>query len=566
MAFTRSWVRFPPPPYFNAMSDNNSSKSDLFSGELDPDIAELMGIEDKPATEVPDFEELFEDSSSGTPAEAHVSDISKDRFHPVSRLEQDPAPYFQDRDYYKKALAGEGEVSQRVHTLLTKFLNTQDPKERSVFRGKLISAYWNLVESIGRKVCSSPPQPKVLLLRYGVLLPTLLSKEQRSMISRIVYSNTTGEPVHYVDEWLTMVARGTVGNSATDETKAVSRRKEQKVNTKLDRVKGQRDFQLSVLTRKFGEQERMENQLKELSRLVADHASRQDLPGVKEVYTPQQRQYLSSIANLVKDLQRLDTELSNTFEHFQENEAEFRKLSESAGDVESYQVNNDALQTELATVRQMAKMCVGRQGNHFPIAMKQYFRDSIRDICTRENIIMQMAAVESLDPGLFLRTFKQQTNRIVPHVLVIPSYGERGICWEPFEKYNRATSRGRIAVPLFPKDNKTAIIAALGDLRWQVAKEKAQHYWMEEGLTGRYYQWFSDRRLRGDVREYFINDYILWITKESEGTQKLDREVRGILWRYCPFPQELRDSLKNRGFVYNELYKRDINRSMSDGY
>ena len=89
---------------------------------------------------------------------------------------------------------------------------------------------------------------------------------------------------------------------------------------------------------------------------------------------------------------------------------------------------------------------------------------------------------------------------------------------------------------------------------------------MEEGLTGRYYQWFSDRRLRGDVREYFINDYILWITKESEGTQKLDREVRGILWRYCPFPQELRDSLKNRGYVYNELYKRDINRSMSDGY
>ncbi|WP_319559524.1 hypothetical protein [Marispirochaeta sp.] len=549
------------------MSDNNGSKSDLFSGELDPDIAELMGIDEKPSAPAPDFQELFNEAPATTASAPDVSDISREHFHAVSRFEQDPVPYFQDKDYYKKALSGEGDVSQRVHSLLSKFLNTEDPKERSVYRGKLISAYWNLVENIGKKICSGLPQPKVLTLRYGALLPTLLSKEQRSMISRIVFDNNTGEPVHYVDEWLNMVARGAVGTSATDETKTITRRKEQKVNTKLDRVKGQRDFQLSVLARKFSDQEKLENQLKDLARLIADHGIRSDLPGgLRDIYTPQQRQYLSTIGTLVKDLQRLDHELVKTFEHFEENEAEFRKLSENAEGMESYQVNNDALQTELSTVRQMAKMCVGRQGNHFPIAMKQYFRDNIRDICTRENIIMQMAAVENLDPVIFLRTFKQQTNRIVPHVLIIPSYGERGICWEPFEKYNRATSRGRIAVPLFPKEHKTAIIAALGDLRWQVAKEKAQHYWMEEGLTGRYYQWFSDRRLRGDVREYFINDYILWLTKESEGTQKLDREVRGIMWRYCPFPQELRESLKNRGYVYNELYKRDINRSMSDGY
>jgi len=104
-----------------------------------------------------------------------------------------------------------------------------------------------------------------------------------------------------------------------------------------------------------------------------------------------------------------------------------------------------------------------------------------------------MAAVEAVDPGVFERTFKRQTNRIVPHVIIIACYGESGICWEPFERYNRATSRGRIAVPLFPKDLKNAVISALGDLRWQVAKEKAQHYWMEEGLTGNYYQWFEEK-------------------------------------------------------------------------
>ena len=119
---------------------------------------------------------------------------------------------------------------------------------------------------------------------------------------------------------------------------------------------------------------------------------------------------------------------------------------------------------------------------------------------------------------------------------------------------------------MFPKDLKSAVIAALGDLRWQVAKERAQHYWMEEGLTGHYYQWFNEKRGRGDVRESFIQDYVLWITKESEGTQKLDRDVRGIFWRDIPFRQEIKENLKNRGFVYGELYKKDKNREMSDGY
>jgi hypothetical protein len=193
-------------------------------------------------------------------------------------------------------------------------------------------------------------------------------------------------------------------------------------------------------------------------------------------------------------------------------------------------------------------------------------KPNIQEIATRENVINEMAQVESLDPGLFLRTHKGQTSRIVPNVLLLASYGETGVCWEPFEKFNRSTSRGRIALPLFSKSPRIAVLTAMADLRWQVAKEKAQYYWMEEGITGKYYQWFTERKLRGDVREYFIRDYVLWITKESQGTQKLDREVRGIFWRLMPFPQEIKDNLKNRGFVYGELYKKDQNIARSDGY
>jgi hypothetical protein len=106
----------------------------------------------------------------------------------------------------------------------------------------------------------------------------------------------------------------------------------------------------------------------------------------------------------------------------------------------------------------------------------------------------------------------------------------------------------------------------VADLRWQVAKERASFYWMEEGLTGNYFQWFQAQKLKGDVKTYFIQDYIMWITKESDGTQKLDKDVRGTFWRYMPFTQTVKERLKDRNLIYQELYQRDKNRTMSDGY
>ena len=122
--------------------------------------------------------------------------------------------------------------------------------------------------------------------------------------------------------------------------------------------------------------------------------------------------------------------------------------------------------------------------------MKNYLRSNINDIATRENVLHELSQIEHLDPGLFHRSFKGQTNRIVPYVILAPCYGDVGVCWEPFSRHNRASSRGRVAIPLYPKKVNEAVISAVADLRWQVAKEKAQHHWMEEGLTGRYYQWF----------------------------------------------------------------------------
>ncbi len=537
--------------------------NDVFSGEIDPEIAALMDI-DEVEELTPDFEDLFNDGTV-TKQEVEKVDLSREAFSAPSKFSEDRSnPVFSSKEYYKAVLSGEGEPSKRVHSLLSQFLNASDPKDKSMYRAKLIAAAWNLSSSIASKF-STMSEPKKFFLRYGFLLPTLVSREQRELIGKIVTVNNTGEPLYYFDEWLGKVASGQISSSSVDEVKQAGNNQGAKIQAQIDKIRGTSEFHLGEIKNKSREIENAEEELKEKLKIISSHQIYDD--GLSAAYDAGQKGALSEIMNVCRFLSNKDKELSSSFLSYENTKKQLSELQDKASqEGVSTTLNSKTLENEFNTVRQMIKMVTGKQGNHIPFLMKQYFRSNIRDIGTRENIIMEFAAVEAIDEGIFKRTFKRQTNRIVPYIILVPGYGERGICWEPFEKFNRATSRGRIAVPIFPKDLKIAVISAAADLRWQVAKEKAQHYWMEEGLTGRYYQWFTDKKLRGDVREYFIQDYILWITKESEGTQKLDKDVRGIFWRNIPFRQELRDRLRKRGFVYNELYKKDINRSLSDGY
>ncbi len=540
----------------------------MFQGDIDPEIADLVGIEDEPQkNDIPDFGTLFGEEGEGVESEGlEEVDLTRTSFDPVGKIEEEPKPYFTDKQFYQKALAGEGEPAKRLHAILSQFLTAQDPQERSMHRQKIIPAYWALLASYAAKLHSPLPLPKLVTMRFGALLPTVITREQRDMLSRVIGENGTGEPIHYIDEWLAAVAFGRVNSSAQDETKNSRRNEQQKVNSALEKLRGRYQADLNLLKTRLMEMEALEAVIKDQADALTRHDLLYQFDNMKAPLNPVQRQAISEINESLRKLGNVDREVSRQYSELESVRKQLDDLAEKSPDGGQVLVDNKVVVEELNTIRQMAKLCVGRQGNHFPILMKQYFRPNIREIATRENVINVLSEVERFDPGLFLRTFKQQTNRIVPYVVLVPCFGDRGICWEPFERFNRSTSRGRLAIPMYPKELRSAIIAAAADLRWQVAKEKAQHYWMEEGLTGWYYQWFTEKRSKGDVREAFISDYILWITKETEGTQKLDREVRSIFWRYLPFPQDIKDALKNRGFVYAELCKKDMNRSLSDGY
>lgn len=323
----------------------------------------------------------------------------------------------------------------------------------------------------------------------------------------------------------------------------------------------------SIVNSKESERNTLEYEITDRITSLTTHEEIIGLEPHRAPYTDIQKKLFAEITQRFHALQKIDRELMNCLDELQEAKEIEQSLNDKTGQfVEEVSVGTEDILTEMTTIRQMAKMTCGRQGNQFPIFTREFFHCFDKSTGFRENVLRELAWIESIDPQCFCRVHKNVMHRIVPYVLLVPTYGDNGFCWEPFDRMNRVTSRGRIVIPMYPRDLKIACLTAVADLRWQVAKEKASYDWMTDGLTGHYYQYIEEHKMKGDVKQFFIEDYILWITKESLGTQKLEKEVRGIFWRYLPFPQELKDTLKTRSLVYQELYQRDINRSMSDGY
>ena len=561
--------------------------------ELDPEIAALLAntqetvsIED--IESLPDSETTFDKSllsknegiTSSTPItnSLHNVDLSKKGFDKIEKFLNDSSSgVYDDTKYYKTALTGENASAQRVHQILSKYLTTQDAKDRAVYRQQIVTCFWELLRGMAPKMADlNLPMPKRMLMRFGILLPSLFKPEHKEFFSRVIFENPKNEPILYVDEWFKEIASGRMKNSMTDEKKQSTKNltgaeAASAEQTRLMQLQSKNSGKLqsseNILNIKENERSMIELELRNRIESLFVHTPVIGLEPHTSSLSESQRRMFSEITDLLHRLSKNDKELSKAQEEFKEAKGVYTSVQNKLADGPAITaVDTSAINTEFDTIRQMAKMTVGRRGNQFPIFTREFYHCTERGTGTRENVIDILTWIESLDPGVFCRVHKNVPNRIVPYVLLVPTYGDRGFCWEPFDRYNRVTSRGRIVVPMYPRDLRIAVLAAVADLRWQVAKEKASYYWMEEGLTGQYYQHYEQMKLKGDLKEYFIEDYILWMTKESTGVQRLEKDVRGIFWRNMPFPKELKEDLRKRSLVYDELCKKDANREMSDGY
>jgi hypothetical protein len=488
-------------------------------------------------------------------------------FAPVKKhFEETGHKAFDDPAYYKTALGSGGPLAQRLHTVLQKLLQSKDVKDRTQYRIQIIPVFWEFFGTVATESVFSLPDPKKFLLRFALLHPGLLLPEHRKLFSTIIKDKNTSEPVYYLDEWFAGVGRGEVHPSSTDEVQVARGNTDAHLKELQEKARGRLEAAQGMVRVKNKEKIDAENVLKSRIDTLTMHTAARAFPEVFERYSDEQRKIFAEIQDCAKNLIRSDREVESLLREIDSVQTDLGTLSvklAESGPAKAA-VDTDAVNTEFQTIRQMCKMTVGRQGNAFPILTSEYYHCLPNGIGTRENTISVLSWIESIDAEAYMRVYRRQTERIVPYVILLPTYGDFGFCWEPFERTNKATSRGRIAVPMYPKNLTVAMLKAVADLRWQVAKEQASYYWMEEGLTGNYYQWFVKQKLKGDIKGYFIQDYLLWMTKESEGIQKLDKELRGIFWRYMPFARPVKEKLKDRNLIYQELYQRDLNRGVAD--
>ncbi|HPC70996.1 MAG TPA: hypothetical protein PLB48_04240, partial [Treponema sp.] len=102
--------------------------SDMFQGEIDPELASLLGVSSnkgESSTSKPNYSELFGTEDIEAPDQIEV-DLTQNSFPEITKpYASIPLTTFSDQEYYKKALSGEGDIAQRVHTILQKFLTTK---------------------------------------------------------------------------------------------------------------------------------------------------------------------------------------------------------------------------------------------------------------------------------------------------------------------------------------------------------------------------------------------------------------------------------------------------------
>ena len=316
--------------------------------ELDPEIAALLANAATKANTVSKNDSVGASSSfrsSKTNVEnstapkkqrsIHEVDLSQKGFDPLPKLLNDtPSDVFNDTKYYKVALTGENQSAQRVHQLLSKYLTCQDPKDRAVFRQQIVTAYWELLRGmVGKMSDPNVPKPKKMMVRFGVILPSLFKQETKDFFLKIIEDNIEGEPILYTDEWFREIASGRMANSATDEkrqVKTANMTAEQAATAEQSRLmqlqsknSGKLQSAENLLGIKENERNMLEIELKNHIDDLCEHSGIMGLEPHKDCYSEGQRKIFPMITDLLHRLSKNDKELQKALDDYRESKATY---------------------------------------------------------------------------------------------------------------------------------------------------------------------------------------------------------------------------------------------------
>ncbi len=450
----------------------------MSSGQMDQELSDLLGdVEQDIASQKPEGGTAVATAPPPPKKDAQAQEAQQGPPPPLDS----PSPIAKkklniniNKDFFKKVLeGGEKEYTDRMADQLDKAMNAPVREDRTLFRQKLIATHWNFLASITHLINAKMPLEKKLCVRYGIVDITLLRPEHIDVIKSIPIDTKYEEwPFYYMDEWLQEVAAGQIKASMVDETKqpiASSSAMQEKLDRRIDT----KNASLTLFKNKSADREIIEKSFASSVNAMITHSPLPQYDNIMDIYTQEQRNIMSKFTEDLRKLKTMDNVLLSYLRELKSVDTDIENIKDKMGDGGMAEYDDGIINNECNSLRQMIKMCAGPRGNHFPLLIKDYCPPTLEYFNTKENVIKLIQEIEQKDAKVFYREFKGQSNRIVPYMILVPGYGEHGVCWEPFDIRQRATSRGRLAIPLYPRTPKYSLLTTVEDLRWPVAKETA---------------------------------------------------------------------------------------------
>lgn len=232
------------------------------------------------------------------------------------------------------------------------------------------------------------------------------------------------------------------------------------------------------------------------------------------------------------------------------------------------------------------KMTYGRITSFCPIFTSEDVLKKLEDsYVTVSTVSRALEQIQAVDYSVFYRESLDKKNidvmgketihlEYLPDIILMPNAGVRGVMWQEIEGKVRNTSSRMLLSVFHMEDCKMTLLRLCGEFRWELCKRIQGSRWndiSDKSLTSEYsdYAQFyrknhdlsseakekvraSLQRSKNSFKEMFIRDYIIWVMFEGNGSPRLNKVARKILFTYCPFPKDIRDSLKQNP-LYAEL-------------
>ncbi|MCR4792008.1 MAG: hypothetical protein K5871_04620 [Lachnospiraceae bacterium] len=239
--------------------------------------------------------------------------------------------------------------------------------------------------------------------------------------------------------------------------------------------------------------------------------------------------------------------------------------------------------------RSADKVTYGRITTFCPVFLeKTCIKDPASTLVDRDVISDALDRIRKVDYTAYYRESLDQKHMDVmgketihleylPDFILMPNMGTRAVMWQEIEGKLR-NSPSRMAISIFhAEDMLSTMIRLTGDFRWEMCKRVQGARWndvTEHSLTSEYFDYVqfyrknrdlspeikerirtSLQRAKNSFKEMFIRDYMLWVQYESNGSPRLNKIARQILYNYCPFNSEL--AARNRtNPIYTEMIDR----------